>query len=245
MLAERVPTDLAEPSVSAIADRLGVSASFVSQTFSKLHEKGWVERRTRATPRGRVVEYEPLEGLDLQWVAPEERVAIRWSCRGAVDWEFPLASQIPDEKAREIVATFLRELRDARLLDGERARSHAGLGVVAYGSAARGDSRPGSDIDLLVLEAAKIGEIRGGTAAGRSARDPIADIAADLSLRSPRPLQVQVVDASDAPSVPPWIVDAIQREGMVVHDGARGRWSKSGFGLFRWVYGDRPHEASG
>lgn len=246
VLRERTRTDLAEPSnVSALADHLGVSASYVSQTFAKLHAKGWVERRTRATTRGRVVEYEPVEGLEVRWVQPDERVAIRWDCRGAIDWEFPLTTQIPDETARKIVVAFLRALRNEGILDGNREKGHVGLAVVVYGSSARGDARRGSDVDLLVFEAAKSSWLRAERPPQASVASRVGDIAADVSLKSPRSIQAHVLDVADVHTLPTWIGEAVQHEGAVVHDGARARWSDGGFRLFQWVYADRPEEASG
>ncbi len=102
--------------------------------------------------------------------------------------------------------------RDARALDqfGSKVRARLGANLVAlklFGSKARGDDRPDSDLDVLVLVANRRLE----------AEDAVLDIAFDVNLAhdvyiSPRVIDRAVLDH------PVWritpFVQALEREGV-------------------------------
>lgn len=228
------------PNVEDVAKRLGVSSAFGSVRLRKLLEEGWVERREVRTATGRTVHYRPLAGLALQWVSPDEGVLLEWLSHGEVDWEFPLASQVPDAQARLSIIAFLRALGNQRLLfpsprppRGEADRdwpTHFGLSVVNYGSTARGSARAGADVDLLVLESE--------AAEDGSAAD-IEDLAAEVSLHAPRPIHVAIIGVDEVGNIPDRIARAVKAEGIVVYDGLRTGPAGTTSGIWRFVHGER------
>lgn len=230
------------PNVEDVAKRLGVSSAFVSTRLRKLLEEGWVERREIRTTTGRTVHYRPLAGLALQWVSPDEGVVLEWLSHGKVDWEFPLVSQVPDAPARLSIIAFLRALRDRRLLvpstlepddpdsGSPKAFEHLGLTAVHHGSTARGSARAGADVDLIVFES---------EAQTVHVHPIVEDIAADVSLHAPRPLQVMVLKADEVESLPDRIERAVKTDGIVVHDGLKTGPAGSTRGIWRFVHGER------
>jgi uncharacterized protein len=91
----------------------------------------------------------------------------------------------------------------AALLEAHGARLQ---GVVLYGSQARGDYHPDSDIDLLVLLQAPI----------RLARDLLTNLGAlyPLSLELGRPISAAPVDVVEYEQVPCPLYDAAHQEGI-------------------------------
>lgn len=207
-----------------LATDLGVSAPLVSQRLKRLREDGVVastDHRLAHGRRGITV----VGGVRIQWVSAAAGLAEEWSCHGEVDWEFPLATQVQHRPARETLVRFLRALKYAddgnlldpgRVLDRSRSVRHAGLDIVAYGSAARGDARPGSDLDLVVLH---------GVGPSRLV-ERVRDTAADVSLESGVAIQLHIASGaalltSKAP-VPEWLDEAVARDGVLAYNGLRG-----------------------
>lgn len=227
-------------SLTALAAELGMGAGLLSRRLRKLHTAGWVDRHQASTPSGREVRYAPRRGVDVRWVDPELGVALSWTA-GDVDWEFPLVSRVPDEPARRALVAFLRRLRANRWLDAfpkpVRKRNPGvrpeflGLGVVVYGSTATGRAKGSSDVDVLVVHSeeqdAEMGEV-------------VVDAASEVSLMTPRPLQVMVRDVPDLLKDKGWLPATLREEGIVVHDGIRTRTGAKDDRLWRFLAGNAP-----
>jgi predicted nucleotidyltransferase len=108
--------------------------------------------------------------------------------------------QIPDTKARAIAGQLKQRLA---ALYGDRL-----VHVILYGSRARGDSRPYSDVDVLV--------VLKGPIDGRTERERTLDAVAELSLK--HDTVVHRVIATDVEYTSPRhpFIETVQREGILV-----------------------------
>lgn len=224
-------------SVDRLVERLGVSQSLASQRLGRLHKQGLLERTSLPTATGRVVHYKPKPLLFVQWVSPAQRVALQWQGFDETDWMFPLVSQVPDPPARVTLLSFLHRLRERNLLlpgpftAGKKAAPHFGLGLLAYGSCARGTARPGSDLDLI--------SVQDGSKEAVDVGQDVETISAEVSLSAPRPIQLKHVRADELANLPEGIRGSLRREGVVVHDGLRSETRGPSRRLFTFVYGGR------
>lgn len=208
-------------SLSELAAHLGREPPVVLHHLQSLVQEGLVERDESST---RPV-YRALDFFSATWVNPLTKTVERWAISDRISWRFPLVSRLPDVRGRKTVHDFL-SLADRRgifvdphLLTGE-ARNHRtsrkgfkpkedrevarGIRVVVYGSVARGDVGPSSDIDVLVL-------------LGPAAQDvePILeDLVAEVNLGAPRRLDLVVVSPERKLSAR--FIAAVQRDGRVV-----------------------------
>lgn len=161
-------------------------------------------------------------------VLPEAGKVARWAITDRVSWRFPLTSRIADKRARDAVILFLRAVDRSGLLTRPdlltkgskrgRGRTRAlkrgadpekayGWRFVAYGSVARGEAGPSSDVDLLALPGAALDP--------QGYVDAFKDLAAEVNLGAPRRLDVNVLDLAKPPF--PGIVEAVRRDGFVVY----------------------------
>lgn len=223
--------------VDGLVRKLGVSQSFVSQRLRRLQKEGYLDRRTVATPTGRVVHYIPRPAVHVEWISPDERVAVRWMAKTEIDWRFPLLSQIPDLAAQQTVLALLLRLQEQGLLFpgdlGKRGEPvpHLGLSLVVYGSTARGTARPGSDVDLLSIqdEAKKTVDVQ----------EVVESACADVSLAAPRPIQVKHLLVDDVVVLPKGVQTSIKQDGLIVFDGLRAKRRGPSRRLWEFVYGGR------
>lgn len=219
--------------VEDLAHKLGISPSVLVRRAKLLQDAGWLERRQEATPRGREVYYVPIPRVSVQWTSPYRSVALSWSTRGEVEWDFPLTTQLTDVSAREAIRRFLWELRRQGVLDAEfhhigNVFEHGpGLAVVVYGSAARGTARADSDIDLLVV----LGEW--SRTPGGKREEVVLDAAADTSLSIGVPIQAKVIPESSLKKLPREIQRGIREDGLIVFDAIHHE------PLWTLVYGER------
>ncbi len=103
--------------------------------------------------------------------------------------------------------------------------SHGTITVVAFGSCARGDARSDSDLDLLVITPHGFGsghhrrriERKEMTLPGLYFERMFKDLAYELEVGLPRPLDLKVVGEDDVVDLPPGLLKAIRRDGMTVH----------------------------
>lgn len=150
--------------------------------LQNLASEGRVERRGEQ----KEARYRLRPGVRVEWTHRSERGSLSWyraawHQHGVVDWRFPLASRIPDERGRDTVLSFLREtwhrgyltpwllppyldlhsndsnLTWAKLSVDERAEllkdpsNHGGIEVIAFGSCVRDEARDHSDVDVIAV----------------------------------------------------------------------------------------------
>lgn len=157
-----------------------------------------------------VVRYRPVPRFAVDWTAPRGGKWFHrtWTHQGGLDGRFPLVTALPDHEAQAVVTAFLAAAWDHGLFQPWLKQRTLpppvhGHTVVAYGSAARGDARDGSDVDVAVFV--------DGDAAHTAAFQELAD---ELNLHGGRYLDLHVFHA-DAPP-PPRLLAAIEREGVPV-----------------------------
>lgn len=122
-------------------------------------EAGQVERRV--PPGTRRPRYVARPFVSVSWSSPERGIFLKWSVAGPVSWRFPLLTRVRDEAARGVLLRFLRSADERGLLAPTWTRARlptspspfapVGLAVVVYGSHARGDAGPRSDVDVLLV----------------------------------------------------------------------------------------------
>lgn len=180
----------------------------------------------------------PVQALRARTGSPAW-LRFEWGHTGLVDWRFPLVSRLPDVDAqrtilrlldtawkRGILTPWLRSANDldvaddvppdrrgetqARLADPDH---HEGTTWVVYGSAARGDARAESDIDLLVILPANIPD----NEPHPPLKAEIAHLVDDINLGASRPIDhVTVPRDGFYDELPTPLRHAIVREGMTV-----------------------------
>lgn len=224
--------------VESLAAKLGVSPAFISQRLKRLEREGLVERRQKASKAGREVFYLPRPFYAVQWVSPAEGVALAWKTNGEMDWSFPLLSQVPDEPARLTLLALLTTLRDNDLLDAWKKKSSwrknafelfRGFTIILYGSTARGEARPGADVDLLFVH---------GDAKPEHAERAV-DLAAEVSLHAARPMQVKHLNIQQFAALPERIVSALKQDAVIVYDGLKTKPRGETRGIWKLLYGGR------
>lgn len=233
LLRELARAQAKEPlALAALAKELGISSSQLVRSLRPLVEKGWVERRQVSTPVGRIVHYLPRAIVHVQWISPATGAAEQWTLQDEADWSLPLLGQIPDAAARAALTHFVAGLRSGRRL---RPRKDApssdsfdepSTTLIVYGSTARGDARPDSDVDVIAI------------VEDDSDEDEILDAAAATSIVSVRPLQVKVIPRDRLGRLPQGIAQAIDEHGVIVFDGLRVA------AIWERVYGRRRGRAS-
>lgn len=221
--------------VEQLSRKAKISRGRVSQILGRLARHSLVDRRSLPTRNGRSVYYRPSAWVSVQWSSPAEGVLHEWHGSGEIDWTYPLVSQVPDSDARQTVRMFLERLRMRNLLDApKKGRAEfRGLSLVVYGSSARGQARPGSDVDV-------VGFFLDDHHKNASM---ILDIAAEVSLEAPRAVHLMLLhwDRSVVNRARP-IVESWQREGLVVHDGLRKAPGGESAGVWRFVMRGRAIE---
>ena len=161
-------------------------------------------------------------------VLPEAGKVAQWAIADRVSWRFPLTSRIMDKRARDTVILFLRAADRSGLLtrphlltkESKRGRSRTrglkrgadpekayGWRFVVFGSVARGEAGPSSDVDLLALPGAALEPA--------DFVEEVKDLAAEVNLVGGRRLDVNVLDPAKPPF--PGLVEAVRRDGFVVY----------------------------
>lgn len=152
-----------------------------------------------------------------------------------VDWRYPLTARIPDGPGRRMATKFLDQLAAAGMLQNQQHAADwpetggleitaPSISVIAFGSTVRGEARPGSDLDLLLIEHAD------GPKPPRHATHPTratqyTEIALTASLDSERPIELFVVREgtqgqwSDA--LPPMLRATLAKEAITILSNRR------------------------
>jgi len=143
--------------------------------------------------------------------APLGGIALVWATSGHTDPEFPLTGQVPDPADRADVTKALRALKQAL------PREWPSTFVILLGSAARGESGPKSDIDLMIVLPREVADAR------ERALDAIA--ATQMHLR--HPVQPFISGREAFIAGRKRMEQAAAQTGMVVHGepSERDLWS--------------------
>lgn len=211
-------------SLKEVAVALGRDSPPVLHHLQALVHEGLL-RREEGTGRPR---YHAQPYFAATLVLPESGQVARWAITDRVSWRFPLTSRIADKRARDAVILFLRAVDRSGLLarpdlsakSSKRGRGRArtaenggysekshGWRFVVYGSVARGEAGPSSDVDLLALPGAALRP--------RDYVNEIRDLAAEVNLAGHRRVDVNVFDRANPPF--PGLVEAVRREGFIVY----------------------------
>lgn len=206
-------------SLSEIAADVGIGPPAAYRHLQEMVRAGSV---TRVEGAGAQPTYRAAPFAAFSWVDPETRLRMRWTVRDRVDWRFPLVSRVPDEPARRILTRLLSDANQRGifhpwLLTGSAVPAHpSGITWVVYGSCARGEARPKSDLDLLVLVPPDLTML-----------PALQDLLDEANLESSRLLDARVV-ARDRLDELVDLLGAIRREGITVYSTVPGgEWIES------------------
>lgn len=204
-------------SLTALSEETGLTKPALLRHLKELERLGVVGRAYRPVGVSREVVY-TLQGCSLHLdirppgVAgdPLSGTALSWASSGYEDPEFPLTAQIPDRSDRSEVVTVLRALKRALPEDWPA------LFVVLFGSLVRGESRPKSDIDLMVV-------LPGNAATQDRAADAIAWAQQSVA----HPIQPFFSTRASFPAQRKRMEQVAAGQGVVVHGDASERelWS--------------------
>ncbi len=200
---------LAPPSLKDIAQATQVEPPTALAHLRRLEDEGRISKvQSEFGPR-----YAILPFLKIEWQDPASRTNLKWTSNYPVDWRFPLVSRVPDVAAQEFLLRWFDLLLTQEQLPALQPRqlktnSQRGPRVdfVVYGSCARGDATPRSDIDLLVIGA--ITKRQG---------DHFVDAAHEASLGTNRSPDIRAMNLKDWQKAEPTLRANIQKEGLAVY----------------------------
>lgn len=196
---------------TALSKLLGLPMTTVHRTLKTLEQDGFITSFGSA-----IVQYRPIPRLAVEWTGQRQGKWFHhsWVHPHGFDARFPLVTAIPDPDVQTKVTTYLATSWDTGLFQpwlaaGEPRPSDRSHQVVIYGSAARGDLRPDSDIDMALF-------VRGADPPDTAA---FRDLADQMNLATSRYLDLQVFTKDDPP--PQALKASIQQEGIPVFDTGR------------------------
>lgn len=202
-------------SLQAISKELKRKPPPVFFHLKEMVQVGLIERVEAARPHGPL--YRARRFLHVTWIDPESRKIASWESNEPVSWRFPLVSRVPDAPAQAVLRTLIPqfEQRYLDLLEQKGARAlpfltHAtresAFTFVVYGSCARGDARPASDLDLLLVQPS-----------GPSVEAAVRDLVAEANLWASRKIDLRVVRRKTFRSLPEDLRETLRREGLTVY----------------------------
>lgn len=131
-------------SPTQVAEELGVSVQTASRNLKKLVEEGFAEQRRAGSDEGRGYKrYQVREFARL--LAGYDGELFEETLDLATDKRAVLSTwKVPQEEFHPVLLSYL--------FAGDGARIELDVvGIVVYGSVARGDARPDSDVDVLLV----------------------------------------------------------------------------------------------
>lgn len=174
----------------------------------RLQDEGKVQRvDTEFGPR-----YAVLPFLRCEWIEPDREIKETWQSTHPVDWRFPLVTRVPDERAQAFLLEWLDRAQARQLLPPPKSRfeqaaeKHRLLQILVYGSCARGDAGPNSDLDILVY-----GDVT------KKAFEQLKDLAHEISLVKGRAPDVRLMDRQTWDTSTPAFQQAVYRDGKTVY----------------------------
>lgn len=233
-----------------VADAVGVSRPTALRHLDNMRDGGLVavegaRRNARYFPREHLwVEWTQRTRPGMRQQEGWQRHT--WSCDGAIDWRFPLVSRVPDELARQTLWRFFAEAhargyltpwllplaqddpypdhrkkslqRQRYLRNLQDPRDSHGWTFCVYGSTARGDARPGSDIDLMLIGPSEHPDLD----VPFITEVPFEDLAADMSLGSPRPIQFSSFTLDQFDGLGSWFRKDMLQHAITVYTSKPG-----------------------
>lgn len=135
-------------SLTELAEATGLRKQSLAPYLRALADLGFIEHEVHPTSTGREVHYRLLgSSLHLEF-RPEAESVISWVSPGPVHHDFPLLSQIVDQRLRVEVLSTLAALKvPATHADDLWSEAF----IILFGSVARGEATWKSDIDLLFV----------------------------------------------------------------------------------------------
>jgi predicted nucleotidyltransferase len=154
--------------------------------------------------------YAALPFLRCEWMDPERGMNATWQSGQRVDWRFPLVSRLGDARAQTFLLEWLDRAQTRGLLPAYKSRFEKqdklpSVQVVVYGSCARGDAGPNSDVDVVLF----------GDAPKRTL-EALKDLAHEVALKGGRSPDVRFMDAAAWEKAGPALRNSIQRDGKTV-----------------------------
>lgn len=190
-----------------IAQHVGMQPPTVLAHLRRLEAEGKVMRVDwHEGPR-----YAVLPSLHCEWIDPDHGMRDAWRTSQPVDWRFPLVTRVRDQRAQRFLVEWLDRAQARGLLPPFRSRHEPKADVpllqaVVYGSCARGDAGPNSDLDVLV-----VGDL------GKKTMTALVDLAHEVALRGDhRNPDVRTLDAKGWGQATAPFRTSIAREGKTV-----------------------------
>lgn len=195
--------------LSRLADFVGLSAPVVLRHLDVLMRAGVVEKVP--VPKSRASLYRARPFFQATWVDPNLGIVAQWESTMGLDWQFPLASRVPDHRAQQTLRKLLPSAHQKGLLAPRDRRGKPSPGgdlpaLVVHGSCARGEARLDSDLDLVVFVGA-------ATAATRKAWK---DFIAEANLWGMRSIDMRLLTLEGLRESPPDFQKNLTREGITV-----------------------------
>lgn len=199
----------------SIAEAMQRKPPPVFMHLKEMVHRGLVERVELPRPLGPAYRARPL--LHVTYVDPLQRRVATWQTNEPVSWRFPLVSRVPDAVAQSVLRTFLPQFEERcwDLLEDRGAKKSPSLlapdpeqsmSLVVYGSCARGEARPSSDLDLLLVQPSSID----ATPAAKA-------LVAEANLWATRKIELRTVRRSGFARLPPDLQATIRRDGITVY----------------------------
>ncbi len=153
-----------------------------------LQRDGLIETKHEG-PWGRGSRYWAKAGFQALWVQPGVKQPRQWSSPAPIDWRFPLVSRVPDAAAQDFLNRWFDLAQNKGKLPATgskylpKAAKPPVFQVVVYGSCARGDATPRSDLDILIF-----------TELAARPAGALVDLAHETSLQAKRSPDIRTLD---------------------------------------------------
>ena len=197
---------VAPTSLKDIAAQAGLQPPTALAHIRRLQDQGKLQRV--ATPDG--PRYAVLPFVRCEWIDPDHGINTAWQSSRPIDWRFPLVSRVPDQRGQDFLNEWLDRAQARGLLPTSRSRFEKqdklhSLQVIAYGSCARGDAGPNSDLDLLLH-----GDMP------KRGLEALKDLAHEVALKTGRPPDIRLMDTTTWQSASAAFKESIRRDGKTV-----------------------------
>jgi len=196
-----------DKSLTDLANIISVSKPTILKYLDSLEESGIISSKIIITNVGREKRYFISAYSQVLNIDPTKGL-INFTINESLNFDFPLIGQIPQQKFRNAVKITLEKILEKFKLK---------LSLIVYGSIARGEATPKSDLDLMLLSLNKW-----NTKLKNKIMDALYESAVDTQLQV-KPLfrnLDEFVKSDDS------ITKQIKKEGIIIHDSldSEGLW---------------------